>query len=119
MKNRLPGLEVLFADDNLGAKTLWKDGEDFRLLIDDKTLRKQYEKEAEENEREIYDRRRIGRRTEAVTAERKAEIEKIRKQNIQLARQKEYGSYTWYKFDKTKTPRTRRAAAARRIYPAG
>lgn len=96
------GLEVLFAEDNQGAKTLWKDGDDFRLLIDDKTLRKQYEKEAEENETEIYDTEDSEEADEDVTAERKAEIEKLRNENIRLARQKEFGSYTWYKFDKTK-----------------
>lgn len=96
------GLEVLFAEDNQGAKTLWKDGDDFRLLIDDKTLRKQYEKEAEENETELYDTEDSEEADEDVTAERKAEMEKLRKENIRLARQKEFGSYTWYKFDKTK-----------------
>jgi hypothetical protein len=96
------GLEILFADDNQDAKTLWKDGADFRLVIDDLTLRKQYEKNAEENESEMYDPEVSEDEDETVTAERKAEMEKLIKKNLELARQKEYGSYTWYKFDKTK-----------------
>ncbi|HVE58709.1 MAG TPA: hypothetical protein VNB22_17885 [Pyrinomonadaceae bacterium] len=96
------GLEVLFADENLGAKTLWKDGADFRLVIDDQTLRKQNEKEAEENENELYDPEPSEDENEEMTAERKAELDKLQKENLELARKKEYGSYTWYKFDKTK-----------------
>jgi hypothetical protein len=103
LEKDVPGLEILFADDNLSAETLWKDGDDFRLAIDDKTLRKQYEKEAEEIVPEEYeDETDETDEVEEMTPEKKAEIESTRKENLRLARQKQYGSYTWYKFDKTK-----------------
>jgi hypothetical protein len=106
LEKDIPGLEVLFADDNLGAETLWKDGADFRVAIDDLTVRKQNEKEAEENapdenyeEEEEPDE---SDENEVITPEKKAEMEKERKENQRLARQKQYGSYSWYKFDRTK-----------------
>ncbi len=94
LEKNVPGLEVLYADENLQARTIWKNGEDFRVLIDDQTLRKQTEKEAENSE--------------TIAVEGDAETpddtisEKVTKENEKLARQKEYGSIAWYKFDKTK-----------------
>ena len=106
LEKDVPGLEVLFADDNLSAETLWKDGTDFRLAIDDLTLRKQYEKEAEETTPQEFedesDESDESDENEEMTPEKKAEIERERKENQRLARQKQFGSYVWYKFDKTK-----------------
>ena len=111
LEKSVAGLEVLFADDNHSAETLWKDGADFRLLIDDVILRRQYEKESEDSEseesvdnesEESMDGDGDRDETEETTPEEKAEIEKQRKENQRLARQKQYGSYTWYKFDKSK-----------------
>ncbi|HEY0461309.1 MAG TPA: hypothetical protein VGC97_19390 [Pyrinomonadaceae bacterium] len=100
----VPGLEILFADDQLAVKTLWKNGADFRLLIDDVTLRKQYEKQAEEFEsEESYDEEEPdGEEETEETPETKAALAKVRKQAEQLARQKVYGSLVWYQFDRTK-----------------
>jgi hypothetical protein len=99
-EKQVAGLEILYDDDRLGAKTLWKDGEDFRLLIDDAALRKQYERQAEEFENtEEYDPEEEG---EEETPETKAKIADLRKQAEQIMRQKQYGSLAWYKFDKTK-----------------
>jgi hypothetical protein len=111
LEKSVVGLEVLFADDKQSAETLWKDGADFRLLIDDVILRKQYEKESEETEsEESYDAEADTESTdgeaeteaEVMTPQKKAEIEKARRENQRLARQKQYGSYTWFRFDKTK-----------------
>ena len=45
LEKNIAGLEILFADDNLEAKTLWKNGADFRLLIANPERREQLEKE--------------------------------------------------------------------------
>jgi hypothetical protein len=105
LEKSVSGLEVLFADDNQSAETLWKDGADFRLLIDDVILRRQYQKADEETEsEENFESEDSDEESddEEVTPAEKAEMERIRKENQRLARQKQYGSYTWYKFDKTK-----------------
>jgi hypothetical protein len=113
LEKSVSGLEVLFADDNQSAETLWKDGADFRLLIDDVILRKQYEKESEDAESEEDPEDNEAEESmdgdgeteseeEVITPEKKAEMENARKENQRLARQKQYGSYAWYKFDKTK-----------------
>lgn len=45
LEKDIAGIEILFADDNLEAKTLWKNGADFRLLIANPERREQLEKE--------------------------------------------------------------------------
>jgi hypothetical protein len=43
----VPGLEVLFADDRLEAKAVWKNGSDLRLLTADKVRRSEIDEELE------------------------------------------------------------------------
>jgi hypothetical protein len=43
----VPGLEVLFADDRLDAKAVWKIGGDFRLLTSDKVKRIEIDQEVQ------------------------------------------------------------------------
>jgi hypothetical protein len=50
LEKDLPGLEILFADEDLQVQTVWKSGEDFRMLIEDKPLREQIDKELEKQE---------------------------------------------------------------------
>ncbi|MBS1796819.1 MAG: hypothetical protein JSS81_23520 [Acidobacteria bacterium] len=98
LEKDVPGLEVLFADENYKAATVWKNGDDFRLLIDDASLRKKAEKEAEEKQVEPTDNVDETELTEA----KKAEMEKLARENEKLARQQEYASYVWYRFDRTR-----------------
>ena len=52
----VPGLEILFADENLKAATVWKNGNDLRLLIADKKLREQINADLAKQESEVkYD----------------------------------------------------------------
>jgi hypothetical protein len=50
LEKDLPGLEILFADDNLKAKAVWKSDADLRLLVEDQALRAQIDKELERQE---------------------------------------------------------------------
>jgi HEAT repeat protein len=110
LEKSVAGLEVLFADENQSVATLWKSGADFRLLIDDVNLRRQYEQEAEKAESEASEESETEESTgdeetessEVLTPEQKAKAEKRRLEEQRIARQKEYGSYTWFGFDKTK-----------------
>lgn len=108
LEKSVAGLEVLFADDNQSVTTLWKSGADFRLLVDDVNLRKQYEQESEKSETEGNVESESEEPTddeepsEVLTPAQKAKVEKQRQEDQRLARQKEFGSYTWFGFDRTK-----------------
>lgn len=47
LSEKINGLEVLLADNKLTARSLWKDGEDFRVLIEDNEKKKAIETELE------------------------------------------------------------------------
>ncbi|MDQ6787664.1 MAG: hypothetical protein M3033_12725 [Acidobacteriota bacterium] len=87
LEKNIVGLEILFADDNLQAKTIWKNGDDFRVLIDDAVRRKQIDKELEkqdaaDEEAENYD------------AEKGEQIKQKRRA------QREFENLAWYKVEK-------------------
>lgn len=47
------GLEILFADDDLSAETVWKNGNDIRLFVTDKKIRAKVAKEIDEAVEEV------------------------------------------------------------------
>ncbi|MEJ7847793.1 MAG: hypothetical protein WKF92_06885 [Pyrinomonadaceae bacterium] len=55
LEKDVPGLEILFADENLTAETVWKNGGDFRLLVSDKARRKKIEREIEQENESAQD----------------------------------------------------------------
>ncbi len=50
LEKNISGLEILFADENLSAETVWKNGADLRVLISDAARRKQIDKELQKQE---------------------------------------------------------------------
>jgi HEAT repeat protein len=83
----VPGLEVLFADDNLDAIAVWKSGTDFRVLVADKARRVEIDAEidsfgegllTDSDEDEGYDGE-----DERITRERS---------------KREYENYAWFGF---------------------
>ena len=56
LEKSFPGLEILFADENLKAGTVWKNGSDLRVLIADTKLREQIEEDLSKQEKAVkYD----------------------------------------------------------------
>lgn len=51
LADKINGLEVLLADDNLTAKAVWKDKNDFRLLVADESERQLISEEIERQEK--------------------------------------------------------------------
>ncbi len=51
LEKDVAGLEILFADDNLKAQSVWKNGADLRVLIEDQARRTQIDKEIKIQER--------------------------------------------------------------------
>ena len=45
LEKDVPGLEILFADDERSAQTVWKNGSDLRLLVADNVRRKEIDRE--------------------------------------------------------------------------
>lgn len=102
LEKDIPGLEVLFADDNLHAETVWKNGADLRLLIDDLSQRRQNEKTSEEVREEIINEAEPSEDSEENSETVKTKVEESKKRMEQIMRQSQYGSYAWFQFDKTK-----------------
>ena len=50
LSRELPGLEILFADDDLEAQTVWKEGGDLRIAVSDPAVREKVEDEISELE---------------------------------------------------------------------
>ncbi|MBA3633665.1 MAG: hypothetical protein H0W58_12800, partial [Acidobacteria bacterium] len=89
LEKDIAGLEILFADKNLQAQTLWKDGDDFRVLLDDTERRKQIDKELQ--------------RQDASDAESDDEdYEKLEETRQKRRAQREFENFAWYQVGKDK-----------------
>ncbi|CAN5586118.1 hypothetical protein BH20ACI4_BH20ACI4_17870 [soil metagenome] len=56
LEKSITGLEILFADKNLQAGTVWKNGNDLRILINDTNLREQIEADLAKQDTQVkYD----------------------------------------------------------------
>ena len=88
MEKDVPGLEILFADENQSAKTVWKNGGDIRLLIADKVRRKEINREIVEAG-EALEESETGEEAESSAEEKVWELQ----------RKREFDNYAWFKFD--------------------
>ncbi|HKX83669.1 MAG TPA: hypothetical protein VJL58_05595, partial [Pyrinomonadaceae bacterium] len=89
LEKTVPGVEILFADDNLNAETVWKNGADLRVLVRDSRQQDDAEKKAEHE---------IG-----VLAEESDEPTRegaIRARKIRLAHA--YDGYSWFGYSSGK-----------------
>jgi hypothetical protein len=93
LEKNISGLEILFEDENLQARSVWKNGVDFRLLIDNVPQRKQIddelEKLAEETEQKV----------ESEIEGEEHDYEKVERQMQERRRRRQYENLAWYKFD--------------------
>ena len=89
LEKNIAGLEILFADKNLQARTLWKNGSDFRVLIDDTEQRKQIDKELKMQDEADAE-------AENVDYEKADEISRKRRAR------REFENLTWYQVGKGK-----------------
>jgi hypothetical protein len=88
LEKDIAGLEILFADDNLQARTVWKNGEDFRVLIDDTERRKRIDKELE----------RIAEAEESDVEDENFDYEKAEEARQKLYLEKQFENFTWHQF---------------------
>lgn len=84
LERDIAGLEILFADDILQARAVWKSGDDLRVLIDDTERRKRIDKELDlldENDQVDED----------------ADYEKIEAARQKRRAQRKYENFSWFK----------------------
>jgi hypothetical protein len=90
LEKDVSGLEILFSDDVLQARTLWKSGEDFRVLIDDTSRREQIDKELA-----------LQDKTDE-TSGKDIDYEKLEETRRKRREQREFENFSWQKLDKEK-----------------
>jgi hypothetical protein len=94
LEKYVTGLEVLFEDKNLEAQTVWKTGDEVKLLISDANRKKQIEKELDFQEE-----------NEDTKAPEDATDEYYQKQEtarFKRRQQKEFEEFSWYKLENNK-----------------
>ncbi|MBA2493368.1 MAG: hypothetical protein H0V31_01560, partial [Acidobacteria bacterium] len=89
LEKDIAGLEILFTDKNLQARTLWKNGSDFRVLLDDTERRKQIDKE-------------LQRQDEADQQSDGEDYEKAEGISQKRRAQREFENSAWYQVGKDK-----------------
>ncbi|HXG85343.1 MAG TPA: HEAT repeat domain-containing protein [Pyrinomonadaceae bacterium] len=92
LEKNIHGLEILFADDNLQARAVWKNGDDFRVLLDDTERLKQIEKEL----------RKQFRADEERAGEENIDYAKFAEERRKRVEQREFENFAWHKIEKNK-----------------
>jgi hypothetical protein len=105
LSKEIPGLEILFADENLKARAVWKNGADFRVLIDDETRRRRVEEELE-------------RQNEDEAQSPDYDDEKAQERIVERRRERLYENFAWYKFAPPSSLATTATSAAHLTEPA-
>jgi hypothetical protein len=95
LEKYITGLEVLFEDENQDAQTLWKNGDEIKLLVYDATRRKQIEKELEIQEETEDTKTPPDDATDEYYQKLETERQKRRKQ-------REFEEFSWYKLENGK-----------------
>ncbi|HEV8590650.1 MAG TPA: hypothetical protein VGQ55_01000, partial [Pyrinomonadaceae bacterium] len=87
LEKSIPGLEILFADDNLQAETVWKNGVDMRLLVSNKARQKESEKLVEDQIAGLSDE-----------GEDEESEDNLRSRADKLREAHGYDGYSWFAF---------------------
>ena len=91
LEKEVPGLEILFADEDLSAQTVWKSGSDLRLLVSDQVKRKQIDREIVDTGEALE---------EAGTEEESGESENSPESKVwELKQKREFENFAWFKFE--------------------
>ncbi|MGC2237814.1 MAG: HEAT repeat domain-containing protein [Pyrinomonadaceae bacterium] len=89
LEKDVAGLEILFTDERLQAQTVWKSGDDLRVLIDDTARRKRIDKEIDAQE---------------ITDANKEDIDYEKQEQINRKRRetREFENFSWHKLANNK-----------------
>jgi HEAT repeat protein len=89
LSRELPGLEIGFADPDLHAETVWKNGDDLRVAVSSAAVRKQVDAEIAKAG-EVPDGENSDQDDETAAAARTAKAEK-------MAEQRAFEGYSWHR----------------------
>lgn len=89
LEKDIPGLEILFADNIYSAQTVWKNGADFRVLINDTDRRIRIDKELDAQEQADEEKEDI-------------DYEKYYELNRKRREQRKYENFSWFGFEANK-----------------
>lgn len=89
LQNNFNGLEILFENEKLQAETVWKNGADFRVLINNEARREQIEKELEQLD-------------EADEPKNEEDYEKVQERSQKRREMRAFENFAWHRFDGTK-----------------
>jgi hypothetical protein len=89
LQKDIGGLEILFENENLQARAVWKNGDDFRLLIDNETRRAQIDRELEKQEEDFEE-------------SEEYDYDKAQQLISQRREQRKFENLAWYKFESSK-----------------
>lgn len=89
LEKDIPGLEILFADNIYSAETVWKNGDDFRVLINDTDRRIRIDKELDAQEQADEEK-------DDIDYEKYYELSRKRRE------QRKYENFSWFRFEANK-----------------
>lgn len=91
LEKEVPGLEILFADEDLRAQNVWKSAGDMRLLVADNVKRKQIDREIIDASEALE---------EGNTEEESEESENSPESKVwELKQKREFENFAWFKFE--------------------
>ena len=92
LEKTIAGLEILFENENLQAESVWKAGDDFRVLINNESRRKEIDKELErqdaDDDKKLY---------ESEDESGYDDYEKLEAGKRKRREGREFENYSWYK----------------------
>lgn len=91
LEKEVPGLEILLAEEDLAAMTVWTSGSDVRVLIADAVKRKQIQTEIEKAVEEYEE--------EAEESDDESEMYAGEKKSYELEEKRKFENYEWFSFD--------------------
>ena len=91
LEKEVPGLEILLADEDQAAITVWKGGNNIRVLVADAVKRKQIDTEIEKAVEEFDE--------EEEASDEESEIYSGEQKAYDLEEKRRYENYEWFNFD--------------------
>ncbi|HEX9962453.1 MAG TPA: hypothetical protein VGB00_16075, partial [Pyrinomonadaceae bacterium] len=89
LQKDIDGLEILFENESLQARAVWKNGDDFRVLIDNEARRAQIDRELEKQEEDFEESEQY-------------DYDKAQQLIAERREQRKFENLAWYKFESAK-----------------
>lgn len=91
LEQEVPGLEILFADEDLAAQTVWTNGNELRVLVADAVKRKQIDKEIETAVEELQEN--------AEESDEEEDWESPESSSYELEQKRRFENFEWFTYN--------------------